>query len=166
MNRFARWAKRIATLLLLASFFLPLSRCASLSNQPVSEDGTTVVQGDGTTLVEKEYFDVHGYDLVSLKDWPLWLLAFTWPLMFQVLALTARQKANSKPIMLLEALLLVFSAFQISYLIYNSDAIRYGALVAYSGLFAYIAALVMQLRSATPNNSFKPSPLRGLGRAP
>ena len=139
---------------------MPLTRCSSLQNPPEYEDGTLVTRADGSPI-EREYFDVRGYDLVSAKDWPLWLLTFTWPLIFLVIALISPSNANSKSAMAVEALLLTFSSFQIGYLIYHSDGIRYGAYFSYSGIVIYVVALVAQARGATPNNSFKPRPLRG-----
>ena len=142
MNQFARLAKRTATILLIASFFLPLTRCKSMAQEdvPISES----VNKDQAPVIR--YIDIYGYNTVALKDWPVWALTFFWPLVFQVARLIAPSKLNTTTLFVVEALLLGFSAFQISYLIYISDGVRYGSYIAYTGILTYALALIAEFR--------------------
>ena len=159
MSQFARLAKRIATILLIASFFLPLTRCTSVVQV---EEISEVVKKDRTPVVQ--YTDIHGYETVAYKDWPIWALTFFWPLIFQIARLIAPSKSNTTTLIVVEALLLGFSAFQISYLIYISDGVRYGSYIAYTGILTYALALIAEFREQHLTTHSSGQPPRNLSK--
>lgn len=139
--------KRIAALVLLASFFLPLSQCSL----PATDAET------GTKNVPGFVIDMSGF---SAYEWPsvgstIAAALFGWAALIQLLSLRNPGFETSRAMLGLELTLSVLTIAGISWLIYSwGQTIRYGALVAYAAVLAYLfAAIAGRSAARHPNNT-------------
>jgi hypothetical protein len=126
--------KRMAAILLLLAFFLPLSQCTVEQQTP---DGKAV---EPTTVVTSAY---------SSHEWPsadalATYGSFLWPLMLAVASLIWPALSKRAAIGVLELLLCAGSAYVLLTLIYFGD-IRYGAYVAAGAIGTYFIATSVEL---------------------
>ena len=146
MARF-RLIKRIAALVLVASFFLPLSQCSLPATD--AETGTKTAPGIAV--------DISGF---SAYEWPsvestIAAVLFGWAALIQLLSLRSPSLEANRVVFALEVALCVLTIAGISWLVYSwGQTIRYGALLAYAAALAYLGAAVAG-RGATghPNNT-------------
>jgi hypothetical protein len=127
--------KRVAALLLLASFFLPLSQCSLPATD--AETGTKAVPGIAA--------DVSGF---SAYEWPsigstVAAALFGWAALIQLLSLRSPGLESNRAVFALELTLCVLTVAGISWVVYSwGQNIRYGAVLAYAAVLAYLAATI------------------------
>ena len=139
--------KRIAALVLVASFFLPLSQCSLPATD--AETGTKTLPGIAV--------DVSAF---SAYEWPsvgstVAAVLFGWAALIQLLSLRSPRLEPTRVVFALEVTLCVLTIAGISWLVYSwGQTIRYGALLAYAAVLAYLGAAFAG-RSATghPNST-------------
>jgi hypothetical protein len=156
--------KRVASLLLLLSFYLPLYSCQS---KPPSTAKT--IQSEQKVSVKTPYptpdttsFSAHHkipsyieFSAYESLRWPsvesaLTIIAFTWAVCFQLLLTFFQTLKNYRSIAILELLLCCGSASGITWYLWHGlhipgTAIEYGTYIAYSALTAYFAATIFLL---------------------
>ena len=137
MARF-RLIKRIAALVLLVSFFLPLYQC------------TFQGESAGDPLLS---YDISAFSAYSWPSVEITLAAFLfgWAAVLQMISFRRPTFEASRRTFALEVVLSLLAILGISWLIHWTQTIRYGAFVAYAAILAYlIAAIAGQARRAPP----------------
>ncbi|GGC60254.1 hypothetical protein [Undibacterium terreum] len=136
--------KRVAALILMLSFFLPLSQCSSkyAEQRPGTESaaGTSAQTNNVTTT------DISAY---SVYPWPsvasiAVLLLFAWPAVLQ-LGLWLKPSAGTRSWMLLELPLIALTLSFIAFLCGWGQGLRYGAFIASGAAVAYGTATFITL---------------------
>ena len=141
-----RLIKRIAAFVLAASFFLPLSQCTLPATE--TETGTKTFPG----LV----VDISGF---SAYEWPsagssIAAVLFGWAAIVQLLALRVPGLDATRGFFALEIALSVLTIAGVSWLIYaGGQTIRYGALISYAAVLAYLGAAIARRGSPRHPNS-------------
>jgi hypothetical protein len=121
--------KRIAAMVLLVAFFLPLAQCTVMTTKPgkVSEPVVDVTYAYAT------------YD----EEFPTPVLAyvgFLWPLAFAIAGLLRPKLLRHRGVALIEMTLCVGSAYVLYMLVTLGGDIRYGAYVAATAIGLYFVS--------------------------
>lgn len=133
--------KRIAALVLVASFFLPLSQCSLPA--PDAETGTKTAPGISV--------DISGF---SAYEWPsvgstIAAVLFGWAALIQLLSLRRPGLKSNRIVFALEVTLCLLTIAGISWVVYSwGQSIRYGALLAYAAVLAYLGAAIAGRRAS------------------
>jgi hypothetical protein len=126
--------KRLAAIVLVVSFFLPLARCSL----PTTDARTEKLAPDIAV-------DISAY---SAYEWPsagstIYSVLFGWAALIQILALRNPGLETRREVLALEITLSVLTIAGISWAIYTwGQSIRYGALMAYAAVIVYAAAAI------------------------
>lgn len=149
--------KRIAAVVLVVSFFLPLARCSLSTTDARTEK-----------LAPDISVDVSAF---SAYKWPsvgssIYTVLFGWAALIQLLALRSPGLEAKRGVLALEITLSVLTVAGISWVIYTwGQSIRYGALTAYAAVVAYMAAAIAGRRGdRSPNHTVEG--MRGKGARP
>jgi len=130
-----RLIRRIAALVLVATFFLPLSQCSLPATD--AESGTKTVPGIAV--------DISGF---SAYEWPsvgstFAAVLFGWAALIQLLSLRSPGLESNRVVFALEVTLCVLTIAGVSWLVYSwGQTIRYGAVLAYAAVLAYLGATI------------------------
>ncbi|WP_394778489.1 hypothetical protein [Undibacterium sp.] len=156
ITKLTKLAKRVAALVLLLSFFLPLSQCSSRiadqeiaaqpASQAVQEAAQTATQAAVSAPAEPPT-DIAAY---SAYPWPsaasiVVLLLFAWPAALQLYALLKPDAfaANGYKWALLELPLIAVTLCCILLLSSLGQQLRYGAVVASAAAYCYLLAVLV-----------------------
>lgn len=136
MNRL-RFVKWICGVALLATFFMPLSRCYYV--KPVTPYSTSAQQGE----VERAAVDVYAsrnFKADSPRSWAM-LLAFTWPLLLLV---TVTVRPHVEPLLMPIEPLACIASGSVLYQLLDGDQILPGGWLALLALAVYCLAALLQ----------------------
>ena len=134
--------KLIATILLLASFFMPLSSCGVKLAGPL-ELGTE--EQPRLRLVERDEPVVsYAYELFQIDDYESWLfpLAFVWPIPLLLYQRFGRPKVKGV-LTFLGLLLCVGSVFMLVIVVFFEEPL-YGVYVALVAIVSYFLASIVE----------------------
>ena len=142
--------KRGSAILLLISFFLPLTQCTQILSS------------------ENSHVSSQAYSASSAYDWPsigssVALFLFSWPAIGQIIALR-RQAYFSLRVVAIEIVLSLLTLCGITWLVLWGSKIQYGAFIAYGATSAYLGAILWRLVSKRPSMAFKRDALKSASR--
>ena len=131
-----------SSILLLVSFFLPLTQCT----QKLSSENTQVSS--------------QSYSASSAYDWPsigssVALFLFSWPALGQIIALRRQAYLSLRVVVAIEIALSLLTLCGITWLVLWGSKIQYGAFIAYGATSAYLGAILWWLVLKRPNMAFK-----------
>jgi hypothetical protein len=143
----AQLVKRIAALLLVGSFFLPLSQCSLPATD--AETGTKTAPG---LVIDISAFSAYKWPSVEST---LVALLFGWAALIQLLSPGSPGFDASRGIFAVEVTLSLLTIGGVSWLVYSwGQTIRYGAVVAYAATIAYLfAAIASHYANRHPNST-------------
>jgi hypothetical protein len=131
----AQLVKRVAALILISSFFLPLSQC-SLSTTD-TETGTKTLPG---MVIDMSAFSAYKWPSVEST---LVAVLFGWAALIQLLSLRRPGLNASRWIFAVEVALSLLTVGGVTWLVYSwGQTVRYGAFVAYAATIAYLCAAI------------------------
>lgn len=131
----AQLVKRVAALILIGSFFLPLSQCSLPTTD--AEMGTKTLPG---LVIDMSAFSAYKWPSVEST---LVAVLFGWAALIQLLSLRSPGFDASRGIFAVEVALSLLTLGGVSWLVYSwGQTIRYGALVAYAATIAYLFAAI------------------------
>jgi hypothetical protein len=137
--------KAVAAVLLLTSFFMPLSSCRyelakdAFVRNPAGEREKPV-------LVKRKEPDVsYAYELLDIDDYEAWLivLAFTWPIPLLLYERFGRRSSVRRSLIFLGLLLCIGSGYMVWAITFAEDLL-YGAYVAFAALVCFFAASLLE----------------------
>jgi hypothetical protein len=141
--------KRGSAILLLISFFLPLSQCTKFDAH------------ESSTAIYESYSAYSSYEWPSIGS-SIALFLFSWPVIFQIIAFSRHTLVSPRITVILELFFSILTVCGISWLIYFGSRVQYGAFVAYGATIAYFGTTLWVLLASRPK-AFKRDALK---RAP
>ena len=129
----ASFIKRIAAIALVVGFFLPLTRCSTFE---IDHQTGRLVQGIAA--------DVSAF---NAYEWPsvgstISLALFGWAALIQLLVLRRSSIESNSGVFAVEVILFMMTVAGISWIVYWGQGIRYGALICYAAIGAYLGAAI------------------------
>lgn len=166
--------KRIAALLLFASFYLPLYSCTyHPKERPHASTHTAVAPSQAQSAQAPTVHPVaqppqHNFKIPTRVDytayesirWPsiegaTTIAAFAWALLFQLAFIVLPDLGRQRATAILELLLCCASAGGLGWYLWHGlrmpgAALEYGSVIAYGALLAYFAATVREMSKPAP----------------
>lgn len=135
--------KKIGAVLLLVSFFLPLSRCENI--RPLESDDQALTQEAPDDFEKYEYF--YAWEGIS-KDQPLTIivfpLAFLWPFIFIGLRRRFKTPKITRNFLILEPIAALLGAYFV-FIISSLNALYIGFFVATTGALLFFLGSVIEI---------------------
>jgi hypothetical protein len=126
--KISSWVKRIAAIILMACFFLPMSQC---SKSYVAKDGTTFVEWSDIKAVSSfDNIDPETTFLENINsDIALAIFVFLWPVMLQLAAFKWKNLQLNYAFLFTELTLMVITCCYVFEMITMGNRVVYGAYV-------------------------------------